>query len=51
MFLLNSYRQIRKPKPESLELIAMNITAEHINIHCELQLFRDILDTSPEVSY
>jgi hypothetical protein len=33
-------RQIRKPKLSDLELIAMNLTAEHMSINSECQLFR-----------
>jgi hypothetical protein len=45
---LDSFQQIRKPKLGNLELIAMNITAEYMGIHSELQLFRDIKNTSLE---
>ena len=45
---LDSFQQIRKPKLENLELIAMNITAEYMGIHSELQLFRDIQSTPLE---
>ena len=44
----DSFQQIRKPKLENLELIAMNITAEYMGIHSELQLFRDIQSTPLE---
>lgn len=42
---LDSFQQIRKPKLGNLELIAMNITAEYMGIHSELQLFRDVKNT------
>jgi hypothetical protein len=45
---LDSFQQIRKPKLGNLELIAMNITAEYMGIHSELQLFRDIKSTPLE---
>jgi hypothetical protein len=45
---LDSFRQIRRPKLGNLELIAMNLTAEYMGIHSELQLFRDIQNTSLE---
>ena len=45
---LDSFQQIRKPKLGNLELIAMNITAEYMGIHSELQLFRDIKNTDLE---
>ncbi|MCC5923404.1 MAG: hypothetical protein JJT77_06445 [Crocinitomicaceae bacterium] len=43
---LDLFRQIRKPKLGNLELIAMNLTAEYMGVHSELQLFRDIQSTS-----
>jgi hypothetical protein len=43
---LDSFRQIRKPKLVNMELIVMNITAEYMGIHSELQLFRDIKGTA-----
>ena len=45
---LDSFQQIRKPKLGNLELITMNITAEYMGIHSELQLFRDIKNTDLE---
>lgn len=45
---LDSFQQIRKPKLGTLELIAMNLTAEYMGIHSELQLFRDIQSTPLE---
>jgi hypothetical protein len=45
---IDSFRQIRKPKLGNIELIAMNLTAEYMGIHSELQLFRDIQSTSLE---
>ena len=42
---LDSFRQIRKPRLGNLDLIAMNLTAEYMGIHSELQLFRDIQNT------
>ena len=39
------FKQIRKPKLNNLELIAMNLTAEYIGINSECQLFRDISST------
>lgn len=45
---LDSFQQIRKPKLRNLELIAMNITAEYMGIHSELQSFRDIQSTPLE---
>lgn len=44
----DSFHQVRKPKLGNLELIAMNITAEYMGIHSELQLFRDIKGTALE---
>ena len=45
---IDSFQQIRKPKLGNIELIAMNITAEYMGIHSELQLFRDIKNTALE---
>lgn len=45
---LDSFQQIRKPKLGTLELIAMNLTAEYMGIHSELQSFRDIQSTPLE---
>ena len=39
------FKQIRKPKLNNLELIAMNLTAEYMGINSECQLFRDISST------
>lgn len=41
----DSMLQIRKPKLDNLDLIAMNLTAEFMGIHSECQLFRDIRHT------
>jgi hypothetical protein len=37
---IESKHQIRIPKLSDLELVALNITAEYMSIHSELQLFR-----------
>ena len=36
------FKQIRKPKLNNVELIAMNFTAEYMGIDSECQLFRTI---------
>jgi hypothetical protein len=41
----NSFLQISKPKLNNLELIAINLTAEFMEIHSEWHLFRDIQST------
>lgn len=40
----NFLKQIRKPKLKDIELIAMNLTSEYMNIDSECQLFRDLPD-------
>lgn len=40
--------QIRIPKLSDLELVALNITAEYMSIHSELQLFRTLKGTKLE---
>ena len=39
------FKQIRKPKLNNIELIAMNLTAEYMSIDSECQLFRVISNT------
>lgn len=41
----DNFLQIRKPKLDNLEVIAMNLTAEYMGINSECQLFRDISNT------
>ena len=41
----NVFKQVRKPKLNNMELIAMNITAEYMSIDSECQLFRVISGT------
>lgn len=45
---IESKHQIRTPKLSDLELVALNITAEYMSIHSELQLFRTIKGTKLE---
>lgn len=42
---ISSRKQIRVPKLSDIELVALNITAEYMSIHSELQLFRAIKGT------
>lgn len=41
-----STKKTRLPKMSDLELVALNITAEHMSINSELQLFRYISETN-----
>jgi hypothetical protein len=43
---IESFPQIRQPKLSTLELIALNFTAEYMSLNTELQLFRAIKNTS-----
>lgn len=42
---ITSYSQIKTPKLSNLELVAVNLTAEYMSIHTELQLFRYLRGT------
>ena len=42
---IHSKKQIRTPKLSDLELVELNITAEYMSIHSELQLFQSIQGT------
>lgn len=42
---ISCFHQIRKPKLNNIELIAMNLTAEYMSIDSECQLFRLINGT------
>lgn len=42
---IDSFTQIRKPKPNNIELVALNLTAEYMSTNTELQLFRKIQST------
>ncbi len=42
---ISSRKQIRLPNLSDIELVALNITAEYMSIHSELQLFRAIKGT------
>jgi hypothetical protein len=39
------FKQIRKPKLSNIEIISMNLTAEHMSIDSECHLFRLICGT------
>jgi hypothetical protein len=42
---IETTKQIRVPKLSHLELVALTMTAQHMSINFELQLFRSISDS------
>lgn len=42
---IESFKQVRTPKLDNMELVAINLTAEYMSINTELQLFRCLKGT------